>query len=223
MKLGRHIVHDPLSWNFPAKKAAKIVSVMHAGSKLLPLDQGELGSCTANAATAAICCAPYLGNVTLPKPIADSTQLEGLAVEFYHDETELHPHDGVYPPEDPGGCGLWIAKVLKNRGLIKSYRHAFGLDHALKALVKVPCIFGIDWYNSFDEPDPSGLVEITPHARVDGGHEVCAFGIDAEKELVWFWQSWGKWGFEGTGKFCMGWATLDRLLKNQGDCTQFVA
>jgi hypothetical protein len=216
-RLGRHIVHDPRSRDFPAKKAREIVSVTHSQRTpaVLPLDQGEVGSCTANAAEAAILLEPFASKVNLQHAG------EPLAIDFYHDETELHPHDGIYPPADPGGSGLWIAKVLKNRGLIKSYSHAFGLDHALRALVKAPCIFGIDWYSSFDSPNSAGLVEIKPRARIDGGHEICAFGIDAVKKLVWFWQSWGKWGYKNSGTFCMSFDTLDRLLKNQGDCTQF--
>jgi hypothetical protein len=221
-KLGRHIEHDPRSRDFPAKKATKIVSVMHDASKLLPLNQGQVGSCTANAALAAIECAPYLGKVTLPVPLADARAAEKFAVELYHDETLLHPKDGIYPPNDPGGSGLAIAKVLKNRGLISGYSHAFGLDHALKALVLAPVILGVDWYSSFDTVNiKTGLVEIGPNAKVEGGHEICAFGIDVAAKLVWFWQSWGKWGKAGTGQFCMSFDTVDALLKNQGDCTQF--
>src|SRR5882724_5153040 len=147
LRLGRHIVHDPRSWKFPARKARKIITVIHA-SHDLPLDQGNLGSCTANAGLGAMLSDPYYGHVR-----SQIHPTEAFAVELYHEETELHPKDGVYPPEDPGGCGLWIAKVLNNRGLIKGYRHAFGLDHALKALVNAPCIFGIDWYSSFDQVD----------------------------------------------------------------------
>lgn len=218
-RLKRHIVHDPRSWDFPAKKAKAIVSVTHSQRTpdILPLDQGKVGNCTANAAEGAILCEPFASKVNLQHAG------EPLALDFYHDETELHPSGGVYPPKDPGGCGLWIAKVLKNRGLIKSYAHAFGLDHALKALVNAPVIFGVDWYSSFYKPNSEGLIAIAPHATVEGGHEICAFGIDALAKLVWFWQSWGKWGYKNSGTFCMSFDTLDQLLKNQGDCVQFVA
>lgn len=229
-RLKRHIVHDPKSREYPAKKARAIMSVTHAGH-FLPINQGQIGKCTCDASMGALLCDPYFDAVRQKLAVAigvpnasmfSVSELEKVTSEFYHDETELHPHDGVYPPQDPGGCGLWIAQVLKNRGLIDSYSHAFGIDHALKALVKAPCIFGIDWYSSFGSPDPKGLIDIKPRARVEGGHEICAFGIDATEELVWFWQSWGKWGYKNTGKFCMRFATLDRLLQNQGDCTQFV-
>jgi hypothetical protein len=213
-RLGRHIVHDPLSWNFPAPKASKIVSVDHGGEGL-PLDQADVGCCTGDATAAALNCMPYFS--LLGKVVRD----QKFALGLYHDETALHPKDGVYPPEDPGGCGLWVAKVLKNRGLIKSYSHAFGLEHALLALVKRPCIFGVNWYSSFDHPDKTGLVSIKPDAKVDGGHEICACRIDAPSKLVWFWQSWGVWGYKNSGRFCMTFDTLDRLLKEEGDCTVF--
>lgn len=213
-RLGRHVVHDPQSLDFPAKKARKIISVTHA-ARGLPLDQGEIGSCTMNASCGAMNSDPYAQR---PNAIVF---VEADAIAMYHEETTLHPRDGIYPPADPGGSGLWAAKVLKNRGLIKSYSHAFGINHALLALVNAPVIFGIDWYSSFDHPDRNGLVQIGDHTTVQGGHEIVATEIDAPNKLVWFWQSWGKWGFQNSGRFCMSFATLDRLLQSQGDCTQF--
>lgn len=214
-RLGRHVVHDPRSRDFPAATASKIVSVEHQAHGL-PLDQGNVGSCTGNAATAALNSDPYFTG--LGRVVRD----EKFALELYHDETAAHPRYGVYPPRDPGGCGLWVAKALKARGLIKSYSHAFGIEHALLALVKAPCIFGVSWYSSFDHVDEqTGLVEIAKSAFIAGGHEICATKIDAPNQLVWFWQSWGAWGYQKSGRFCMTFDTLDRLLQNQGDCTQF--
>lgn len=223
-RLGRHVVHDPRSRDFPAAKASRIISVNHAAVGL-PLDQGDVGSCTGNAAVAALNSEPYFSslqrsadrNMTARPPFTETD-----ALTFYHLETKAHPKDGIYPPADPGGSGLWVAKVLKNLGLISGYSHAFGIEHALLALVKRPCIFGVNWYDSFDYPGKkSGLVAISPGAKVDGGHEICADAIDAENRLVWFWQSWGKWGYQNSGRFCMSFDTLDRLLQEQGDCTVF--
>jgi len=78
---------------------------------------------------------------------------------------------------------------------------------------------GFRWYTSFDSPDPhTGLVEITPDARVRGGHEVVAHEIDAEANLVWFWNSWGP-DYGVGGRFCMTFETWGRLLDEQGDVT----
>ena len=112
-----------------------------------------------------------------------------------------------------------VCKAAKQLGLISSYKHAFGIDHALAALVLRPVITGINWYTSFDTPDPAtGLVEIASGATVRGGHEVVADGIDADKQLVWLWNSWGTgWGVGG--RFCMSFETWDQLLKERGDVT----
>lgn len=205
-RLGRHVHHDPRSKAFLADRAP-IKSVQHA-SVGLPLDQGNVGKCTAEAIVGALNSAPDFDG---GRPLTDAD-----ATAIYERETQLEGQP--YPPNDPGGSGLMVCKAAKAMGLIHSYRHALGLQHALEALVLRPMIVGMPWYSTFDEPDASGLVVIGPHATIRGGHEVCADGIDAEKELVWFWNSWGK-SYGVGGRFCMSFATLERLLAEQGDVT----
>src|SRR5664279_5145844 len=177
MRLGRHVHHDPRSRNFAAPRAPQIVSVKHAATGL-PLDQGKIGSCTANALCGALDSAPNLSGGT---PY-DETE----AVKVYELETKLEGKP--YPPNDPGGSGLMVCKAAKQLGMITSYSHAFGIQHALQALVVRPVITGVNWYTSFDSPDPkTGLVEIAAGATVRGGHEIVADGIDADKQLVYFW------------------------------------
>ena len=207
-RLGRHVKHDPRSFQYQAGKAPTVVSVNHQATGL-PLDQGQIGSCTANALCGALDSAPdYTGTKTLT---------EADAVRVYELETKLEGKP--YPPNDPGGSGLMVCKAAKQLGLISSYNHAFGLKHALEALVIRPVITGINWYSSFDNPDPTtGLVAIDAGATVRGGHEIVADGIDADKSLVWFWNSWGtQYGLGG--RFCMTFDTWDQLLHEQGDVT----
>lgn len=207
-RLGRHVEHDPRSRDFPAPAAGQIVSVNHQAVGL-PLDQGQLGSCTANALCGALNSAPdYNGGTPRTEPDA---------VNLYETETALEGKP--YPPNDPGGTGLIVCKAAKQMGWISGYTHAFGLQHALQALVLRPVITGINWYSSFDTPDPqTGLVEITPGATVRGGHEIVADEIDAPNQLVWFWNSWGN-QFGLGGRFCMSFGTWNRLLQEQGDVT----
>jgi len=208
-RLGRHIQHDKRSLAFPAQRAPQIVSVDH-NSRGLPLDQGNLGSCTANALIGALNSAP---NLALSSP----PMTEANALTLYELETRLEGQP--YPPNDPGGTGLMVCKAAKQMGLITSYHHAFGIQHALEALVLRPVIFGITWMSSFDQPnDVNGLVEITSTATVRGGHEVCGDGIDVDNKLIWLWNSWGtNWGLGG--RFCMSFDTMAQLLENYGDCT----
>jgi len=206
-RLGRHIQHDPASRGFPADLAPAIASVSHA-AKGLPLNQGNVGSCTAEALCGALDSAPNLRNGT--------QKGQNDALELYEVETKLEGRP--YPADDPGGTGLWVCKAAKQLRWISSYKHAFGIDEALRALVVRPVITGIHWYTSFDTPDSQGLVEIAPGATVRGGHEVVADGIDAGKELVWLWNSWGT-QFGVGGRFCLSFATWATLLEQQGDVT----
>jgi hypothetical protein len=207
-RLGRHVLHDPRSRDFPADRASAIVSVTHAANGL-PLDQGQIGSCTANALCGALDSAP-------DNP-AGKVYTETDAVDLYELETRLEGQP--YPPNDPGGTGLMVCKAAQQLHWITSYKHAFGVEHALAALVLRPVITGIEWYTSFDTPDAqTGLVEIAPGATVRGGHEVVADGIDAANQLVWMWNSWGiSWGLGG--RFSMTFATWEQLLSSQGDVT----
>ncbi|MHB8464152.1 MAG: hypothetical protein ACYDH6_19290 [Acidimicrobiales bacterium] len=206
--LGRHIQHDPRSREFQAAQAPAIVSVAHKATGL-PLDQGHTNSCTANALCGALDSAPDFSGGA-PRTEAD-------AMKLYEVETQLEHKP--YPQHDPGGTGLLVCKAAKQLGLITSYTHAFGVQQALQALVVRPVITGIDWYSSFDSPDPkTGLVQIAPGAKRRGGHEIVADEIDAPNQLVWFWNSWGT-SFGLGGRFCMSFATWDQLLQNQGDVT----
>lgn len=206
-RLGRHIVHDPRSRAYTAPTAPQVQSVTH-NAVGLPLDQGKIGSCTANALCGALNSAPDFKGGT--------PRQENDAVQLYELETKLEGQP--YPPNDPGGSGLEVCKAAKQLGWISSYTHAFGIDQALLALVLRPVITGIGWYTSFDSPDANGLVRIAPGATVRGGHEVVADQIDAGQKLVWFWNSWGA-GFGVGGRFCMSFDTWQQLLVERGDAT----
>jgi hypothetical protein len=206
-RLGRHVVHDPRSLNFLAPRAPAIASVTHDATGL-PLNQGQIGSCTANALCGALDSAP---NFTGGTPLNETN-----AISVYEVETKLEGKP--YPPNDPGGTGLMVCKAAQQMGLISSYQHALGIQHALEALVLRPVITGISWYTSFDTPSSAGLIAIAPGATVRGGHEIVADQIDADNQLVWFWNSWGTtWGVGG--RFCMSYDTWDTLLQQQGDVT----
>lgn len=209
--LGRHVLHDPRSRLYPASRARRIANAKHLSAGL-PLIQDEAHRCsTAHALCAALNCTP---NRT-----PDRRLLTGAdALRVYEKARALEPFelDGY---DVPGSSGLLACKAACRLGLIGSYEHAFGVDHALEALVLRPVMTGFKWYSSFDSPDrETGLVEIAPGAEVRGGHEVLAEEIDADRELVWFWNSWGpEFGIEG--RFCLTFQTWAQLLEDRGDVT----
>ncbi len=108
------------------------------------------------------------------------------------------------------------------QGFITAYKHAFGLNHALGALVEGPVIAGVNWYDSFDQPTADGECQLTAGAQVRGGHEIELFGLEVEAQRVWAYQSWGPtWGGLGNGTFWFSWDTFNQLLHETGDVTTF--
>lgn len=205
-RLGRHILHDERSRAFPAEAAPVVKSVRHAFHDL-PLDQGEVGSCTAEALVGCGNADPNWHGVS---------RTQDQAYALYHEETveERQP----WPPNDPGGTGVQVCKAAKKLGWIKQYQHTFSLQHLLQALVLRPVMIGVNWYSSFDRVGAHGLLSIMPDATIRGGHEIMLNEIIAEQRMVRGVNSWGAaWGDNGC--FQMSYETLERLLREEGDCT----
>lgn len=209
-RLGRHQIHDEQSRDY-AMSVAGVPAVSVLYERHAPIwDQGKIGSCTANAALGMLVTGP------LWRPNHQYTEAD--AVKLYSEETRLDDRvfPGEYPPDDTGSSGLWSCKALKRRGTITSYRHAFGLNHALGVLARQPISIGIPWYDSFFKPDRNGLIRIEPGAEVVGGHQVCVDGLDSDNQLVRAANSWGaEWGADGW--FWLQWDLLGRLLSEGGD------
>jgi hypothetical protein len=223
-RLGRHVNHDPRSRQF-AFDGSNVSLKTAKHQRYIPvLDQGDLGSCTGNAATGWLGTSVGWASIAALTPILSTTDVvqdEKFAVQLYSDATKADPYPGDYPPEDTGSDGLSVAKVLKARGLISGYTHTFSLDDALSALSTQPVIIGINWYESMFDPASNGLVTISPRSPVAGGHEVVLDEIDVEQKVVGSTNSWGTgWGVDG--RFYMTFDTLGRLLGEDGDCTVFV-
>jgi hypothetical protein len=212
-RLGRHVLHDARSLYWDADELVAHVTapktVMHQ-SVCVPWDQGELGSCTANAALGVL--------MTEPFHKASWCFTEKDAVKLYSEETRLDDTEipGHYPPDDPGSTGLWSMKALKNRGLISSYRHAFSLTTALRLLTLGPVSTGVPWFKSLFEPDPFATIHLDEASGLAGGHQVAVVGYDATTRKVRIRNSWGtSWG---DGGYC--WLPVDdwgRLLHLHGD------
>lgn len=215
--LGRHIEHDPASREYPfALTLAPSVlhDVMHHRYGSI-FNQGQLGSCTGNAAAGAVNSAPL--------HVARRTLHEADALKLYELATVLDGLPGQYPPDDTGSSGLAAAKAAKQSGYISRYLHAFTVEEAVSALQKGPVITGIDWYEGFDRPSPEGHVSISGQIR--GGHEVVARGYTVaptlDDSLVWLDNSWGT-SYGKAGHFCFTVGTWRQLLADQGDATILV-
>jgi hypothetical protein len=212
-RLGRHVNHDPRSLSYLMPPGATPATAMW--TRRVPVfDQGDLGSCTGNAAAGVLGTDPFYAK--LPSGLVDD---ENEAVTLYGAATSLDSYPGSYPPDDTGSDGLSVAKACQKAGLISGYQHITSVAAAQTAIQSGPFIVGVNWYASMDTPDANGLVTVSGSIR--GGHEFECHGYDAAADLWWFTNSWGpSWGKDGT--FCMSSASFTRLLSEQGDATVFL-
>lgn len=210
-RLGRHVEHDPASRAFAHVAAPRAPRVSKRWARHCdPFNQGDLGSCTANAVIGACMTDPIW------RPGLELDEVD--AVELYKHATRLDRIAGHYPPDDTGSTGLAACKAAVRAGLLSGYAHAFSLGGMLSALQSGPVVIGIQWYEAFDTPvGLDARLVIGGDAR--GGHEVEINEIDVERRLVRGPNSWGvDWGDQGY--FTIGWNDLERLLDEDGDCTK---
>ena len=207
-RLGRHVNHDERSREYPVARflAARPVQTVQ-WSRLVPIyDQGDLGSCTAEAVCGAVSTRPFTRRI----------KTQQIVRRVYHDETIIDPFEGTWPPDDTGSDGLSACKIAAQRKWIKGYAHAFSFDAVLQALQHGPVITGLPWHEGMFTPDSAGLVTVS--GPVVGGHELCLTGVDVEGRRLLFANSWGPgWGHAGYGLF-----TFDdyaALLADDGDAT----
>ena len=125
-----------------------------------------------------------------------------------------------WPGEDYDGTSVRAgAKMLKAAGKISAYGWAFNIETVLNWLgLHGPVVFGTNWYEGMFDPDEQGVVH--PVGSVAGGHAYVAIGYDDVKKRVLFQNSWGKsWG-PLNGRFYMGYADADALIRADGEaCT----
>jgi hypothetical protein len=211
-RLGRHFRYDSRSAAYPYQRTAPgLVSVLHKRNISI-LDQGQVGSCTGNGQVGVMGCDPLFA--AMP---AGVTLNETEALKIYS-AAETIDGDGPYPPNDNGSSGPSAAQAAKNAGLIGGYTHILSLADLLDALQTRAVSIGINWYSSFDSPPSSGLLSISSGAYVRGGHEPMLRGVDVVAQTLFGDNSWGtSWG--AGGSFTIGYATMERLLSEQGDGT----
>jgi len=206
--LGRRVNHDPRSRNFPVTLATVPVRNIFHRRYGAVLDQGNLGSCTGNAAAQAMNHKPYrkVGKV----------YTEADAVSIYSRATQIDPFSGQYPPEDTGSDGTSVARVLKERGLIAGFQHIFNyVEEAIQVVQHRPFLIGVDFYEGMLDAD-----DMQPLGNLLGGHEMVVNGW----QKGWGFRilnSWGSaWGHGGYGRMTED--SLSFLLHQQGDATVFV-
>lgn len=216
-RLGRHVNHDPRSRRFPVRADSLVISSVRHERHVPVFDQGELGSCTGNAAIGCMATGVLAATSGMPKPGFFTSDEDG-AVACYSRATALDSFSGVYPPTDTGSDGLSVAKALQEVGEISGYEHAFTMNQMLAALMARPLITGVNWTNDMFNPNNDGIVR--PTGALAGGHEFVIDEYNAARGLLGFTNSWGEgWGL--AGRFYMQAEDFASLLAQDGDVTAF--
>lgn len=215
-RLKRHINHDSRSAQYRLPTDGLSIVDVEWAMHIHVMNQGDVGKCTAEAATEALASDPFWSTLDAAQQAALG---DSWSNAFYSDEETLDG-DGPYPPQDNGSSGLTSAKVAKARGLINGYQHTFTADDAIKGLGVSPASWGTLWKTGMDDVDTTtGQVKYSGTTR--GGHELCIHKIVAKLEQVWFRQSWGLWGYQNLGLGWISFADFEKSLAEQGDVTFF--
>ena len=176
-------------------------------------DQGELGSCTANA---------IAGALQFEEPFRPSRLFiyyNERAMEGTIDEDAgATLRDGIKSVATQGAAHetMWPYVIARFRRKPPPVVYADGRKHkallyrrVLRSLEQMqgclasgfPFVFGFSVYESFESPDvaKSGVVPMpSPDEALLGGHAVLAVGYDTEKRRFAVRNSWGPaWGREG--------------------------
>jgi hypothetical protein len=214
-RLGRNVRHDPRSLRYAIAGLPTSTLESRRWKRRIPvLNQGDLGSCTGNAATG------WVGTDSSARQgLTEYENMpvdEDLAIALYSAATRFDDFPGDYPPSDTGSDGLSVSKALQSDGLCSAYQHAFSLQAALTALQTGPVLFGTEWRAEMFHPATDG--RLTIQGEVAGGHEYLVDEIDVERKRIWLTNSWkDSWGVDG--RAYLTWEDADTLLGRRGDVT----
>ncbi len=205
-------------------------------SKCSPVfDQGQIGSCTANALAGAF---EFLEKEGIDR-LTPSRFSHASRLFIYYNERSLEGtvdqdagaqlRDGIKSLAKMGVCkeATWkyeqtlVFKKPSDQAYTEAQSHTISqylkisnLDELKDSLANgFPVAFGFTVYESFESPEvaQTGIMPIpSPQERALGGHAVLAVGYDDTKKALWVRNSWGpEWG-QG-GYFLMPYAIITDL------------
>ena len=184
-------------------------------------NQGELGSCTANAIACAIQFDEMKQNLENNIPSRLFIYYNERDIEGNIDrDTGASLRDGVKCINNIGYCNetQWPYDIKKftekpsqecydyaRKHKSLSYKRVQQDESHIKTILNMgfPVVFGISVYESFEyeEVAKTGIVPLPEkEERMLGGHAIVLVGYDEEKHLFTFRNSWGEnWGDKGYG------------------------
>lgn len=210
--------HDPRSRAFPIRQL--ITTPPKKRNKLWrvgqTIDQGAEGACVGFGWTAEALTTPTA--VDLSRVAADVPRdPTAFAQSIYRRARQIDEWAG----EDYDGTSVNAgAKAMREVGLVKEYRWAFGVEDVVNTvLAKGPVVLGINWHYGMYWA-PNGVLK--PTGSVVGGHCITAVGfvlkspkLDGEDGII-LQNSWGNdWGVNGLAEIKV--TDLDKLLQAYGE------
>lgn len=118
-------------------------------------------------------------------------------------------------------------KYLQAHGYIENYGFAFTIDDFLDGMMVDSLVLGVNWYSSMWQcDDKTGLLTISPTARIEGGHCLLCDEIDLVRGIASGPNSWGysfgkivrsnRYG-PRNGRWSWTLETMERLLNENGE------
>lgn len=199
--LGRIPAPDARDDNFPMRAAHGLLGVddrpvpslvRHRTGPIL--DQGETGTCVAHAWEGT-----YLGRPMARRADPDLTPFDAYRRIVQVDEWDDNDFES-FLPDDKLSYGTSVragAKFYQAIGRIDGdYVWGRSLEDGVRHVGLVaPVVLGINWYDTFWDPDREGIIRLTPRSRIVGGHAIKWVGIDLGRGLAELQNSWGLgWG-----------------------------
>lgn len=216
--LGRHLHHDPQNREYPIRALLPRATTPRTQPWWARhnWDQGNEGSCTAQAASGVVATSPF----RMTQPMRDALP----AYDAFQERSELYreaqKHD-PWPGESYEGSSTDAPfKVLRNRGQIREWRWVFGIQDLRDTLnAHGPVAIGSWWYADMFHPDDKGYVSVSG-AKV-GGHAYEIYWWDADDDRYGALNSWGRsWG--RNGRFWITSDQMETLLLDQGEAVTVV-
>jgi hypothetical protein len=231
--LGRRLHHDPRNLRYPVGVVPRrAITSVDWKRQVGIFDQGQVGSCTFNAAAG--CFGTNSANGRTGATVAhiaaadtfgvftpgDYTVQEDPFVRLgYTLTTKIDPFPGDYPSQDTGSDGPSAAMAMVLLGLADHYNHAFSVDALKSALQLGPVMWGTVWFWSMFDLDAHNYLVVDQSSGEAGGHEVEISGYDVTTDVYKVPNSWGT-GFGDHGYFYVKGPDMATLLSLDGDITQ---
>jgi hypothetical protein len=214
--MGRIVAPDSKDRRYPMAAALRPMSLPKqryyaVPSKLLPMNQGETGTCVAHAWRAFLLCSP-IQCLNAPDPFS---LYRGLILldEFADNDDEVGK-----PTEELqfGSSVRGGAKYLQQLGHIKSYVWSRSADEMAAWMLAGhgTIVLGTTWHWGMSDLDSKGFASISGGDA--GGHAYIAIGYSRVHQAFRCLNSWGR-DFGDAGRFWIRKADMNRLIKDDGE------